>query len=564
MQPSCQQLRTDLPASLKRYRQQVRRKLKELPLLKLSRLLSNFSDRAKQNVDGQRGRVLYSDTLDAAHYRPSLSIRGGNALAPSAQRLPDHGSRRGSSSSRTLTINTPLEFPDPNVPVLSNTSRELLDLDKYLSSGLDIILKLPGDGPEQTHQAAASLDTQLVKVNLMRREVWEGRLNDEGRGHLELDHDAYVTTMKSDPIPIIGVARGVEWHFKNGSRTYTSDFHVIEMERFDVLLGSDTIRQYQLVELGPDVRRHLQVEKTRAGIMGVKHAFSFVEGQICDCYHSGGNEFERILVFFSFLASGFPTRRVRTPRGGCLIPRAINSGLQRCLLSSSFTTDSDSVRADETVSIVRAQGLNAFAPVADDSLPLDLHNLNDSLTDKTRATVTTSASNPKGYGLNVTLHAIIDETIEENLISRKRLEQLQDWLKVLASPLGFAKALRDSCGVSYEAQSRVCLLVKPYDGPRTEAFWFYIAETETAQFAGGHDIILTKSWDTKFPMDTQDGRKTYSAAPTVYRKGKTKEWEKNASDKSKKNLEEATIFEAEWEKDAKEQKEKQKGPSNGQ
>lgn len=96
-----------------------------------------------------------------------------------------------------------------------------------------------------------------MKVNLMSRKIWEERLNKDGRGYLEPDHDAYVTTIKSDRIPIIGVIRGVEWHFTNGPRTYTSDFHVIEMGDFDVLIGSDTIRQYQLVLLGLDLLYHL-------------------------------------------------------------------------------------------------------------------------------------------------------------------------------------------------------------------------------------------------------------------------------------------------------------------
>ncbi|KAL4747205.1 hypothetical protein BDW72DRAFT_183219 [Aspergillus terricola var. indicus] len=183
----------------------------------------------------------------------------------------------------------------------------------------------------------------------------------------------------------------------------------------------------------------------------------------------------------------------------------------------------------------------------------------------TRATITTYASNPKGYGDNVTLRGILDETIEENLISRKRFEQLQDRLKVYAKPLGFAKTLQDSCNESYEAQSKVCLLVRPSDGTRTEAFWFYIAETENTLFAGGHDIILSKSWEKKFPMDAQDGVKIYRAAPTVYRKGKDDEdWKKNTSEKKKKNLEAGAKLEAEWEKHAKEQKEKGKRPSNGQ
>ncbi|KAL4732876.1 hypothetical protein BDV11DRAFT_176231 [Aspergillus similis] len=183
----------------------------------------------------------------------------------------------------------------------------------------------------------------------------------------------------------------------------------------------------------------------------------------------------------------------------------------------------------------------------------------------TRAIITTFASNPKGYGHDVELRGVLDDTIEENLISRKRLEQLQDLLEIYAKPLGSAKALQDSCNVTYEAQSKVYLLMRPCDGTRTEAFWFYIAETETTLVAGNHDIILAKTWEKEFPIDGQGGVETYRAAPTVYRKGNNgEEWKKNASEKSKKNLEDGAILEAEWEKDTKEQKEKGKGPTNGQ
>ncbi|KAL6235904.1 hypothetical protein BDW75DRAFT_127588 [Aspergillus navahoensis] len=284
MQPPCQQPRPDLLVSLKWYGQQVRRKIRELSFPKLNRLLPNFPDRAIQKADGQRERVFHSDTSDAAHYRKSSSIRSGSQSNSSARRLSDHGSCRVLSSSRTLTINTPVEFPTPNVPVILDTSPECPDPDGHLSSGLDIVLRLPGDGPEQTHQAAASLDTQLMNVNLMRREVWEERLNEDGRGHLELDHDAYVITIKSDRIPIIGVARGVEWHFKNGARTYTSDFHVIEMGGFDVLIGSDTIAQYQLVLPGPDVLYHLK--KTNADKRYIERLRANDERQIHGAFRS--------------------------------------------------------------------------------------------------------------------------------------------------------------------------------------------------------------------------------------------------------------------------------------
>ncbi|KAL4732875.1 hypothetical protein BDV11DRAFT_108025 [Aspergillus similis] len=261
MQQPCQQPRPDIIASLQRYGRQVRQKLIEISLLKLNRLLPNLPDRAKQKVDRQRRREFHSNSSDAAHYHESLFIRSDSQSAPSVRRLSVHSSRRVLCRSRTSIVNTLVEFPVFNVPVISNISTERLEFDENISSAFDILLRFPGDGPEQTHQAAASIDTQLVKVNLMRRKVWE-RLTEDGRGHLELDHDAYVTTMKSDRIPIIGVARGVEWHFKIGPRTYSSDFHVIEMGDFDVLIGSDTIKQYRLVLLGPDVLYHL--EKTNA------------------------------------------------------------------------------------------------------------------------------------------------------------------------------------------------------------------------------------------------------------------------------------------------------------
>ncbi|KAL4821950.1 hypothetical protein BDW67DRAFT_179772 [Aspergillus spinulosporus] len=427
MQLPYQQLRPNIIAPLRRYGRQVRQKLKDLSLLKLIRLPLNLPDRAKQNVGRQRGRKFHSDSSEAFHYDKPFSLGSDSQSTLSARQLSVHSSRLVFSSSRTSVVNIPVS----NIPLSSNISSERSGFDESISKPVDILLKFPGDGPKQSHQAVASIDTQLVKVNLMRWEVWDKRLNEDRRGRLELDHDAYVTTLKSGRIPIIGVARGVEWHLKYGPRTYVSDFHVVEMKDFDVLIGSDTITQYQL----------------------------------------------------------------------------------------------------------------------------------------TRATITTSASNPNGFGHNVTLRAIIDETIEENLISRNRLEQLQDLLKVYAMPLGSAKTLKDSRHMLYEAQSKVCLLIRPCDGTRTETFWFYIAETETTLVAGGHDIILAKSWETKFPTDAQDGVKTYRAAPTVYRKGDNgEEWKKNALEKSKKILEYGASFEADWEekeKGAKEQKEEGKGPANG-
>ncbi|KAL4994750.1 hypothetical protein BDV10DRAFT_144850 [Aspergillus recurvatus] len=125
-----------------------------------------------------------------------------------------------------------------------------------LGSGYDILARLPGDAPDRTQQMTASIDTQLRKINLMRREVWH-RLN-AGRGNLEqLDEDCFVRNLGSERIRVLGVVRNVEWRFKKGARTYKSDFYIIEM-RYDVLLGTDTINKYRLLRVGSDLLEHLE------------------------------------------------------------------------------------------------------------------------------------------------------------------------------------------------------------------------------------------------------------------------------------------------------------------
>ncbi|KAL4994749.1 hypothetical protein BDV10DRAFT_144843 [Aspergillus recurvatus] len=154
----------------------------------------------------------------------------------------------------------------------------------------------------------------------------------------------------------------------------------------------------------------------------------------------------------------------------------------------------------------------------------------------------------------------------ENIISGKRLEQLQHALQVATLSLDSDMILYDSHGSSYIARSKVCLLMKPHDGRQTELLYVYVADTENMHITGRHDIILARSWRDKFPEDEDEGR-TYSAAPTELLKGNTrkerKEWEKNAAQKLKDNLARAGRVEAEWEKRKKEQQGNGKGPSSG-
>ncbi|KAL2831695.1 hypothetical protein BDW59DRAFT_157661 [Aspergillus cavernicola] len=180
-----------------------------------------------------------------------------------------------------------------------------------------------------------------------------------------------------------------------------------------------------------------------------------------------------------------------------------------------------------------------------------------------RTAVITTVSNPTGQGENATLNAIIDETIVENAISQKRLDQLRDALQVIPSDLGREKSLKDSRGVSYTARSRVRLLAMPRDGHRSDPFDFYIVESQDMHITGRYDILLAKGWTDKFPANDP---RTYSAAPTELLKGNSrqerKEWERKGAEKHKENLARAADAQAVLEKRFKEHKAKEQQASS--
>ncbi|KAL4941868.1 hypothetical protein BDV06DRAFT_222699 [Aspergillus oleicola] len=403
MPPSCQQPRPAVLASLKKYGRAIRGKLKKLSPWKLNRLVQN-------------------------NLSPQAAVRAPRGVRPSPADIP-----------RMVH-----HFPIPSVDTQSQSASRPLGVE--ISTPLDILLRFRGDEPEQTEQAAASLDTQLNKINVMRGEIWD-RLSEDGRrGSLEPADDVYVKPLGPGLIPVRGVVRNVEWYLKNGQITYTSDFYVVENDRFDVLIGDDTIRQYRLLEFGADVQYHL------------------------------GSE-----------------RRQR----------------------------------EEAQSSIRI-----------------------------------TASDPKGHLRNTSLRAIIDERLDENIITRKRLQLLQGASELTATPLTRKEDLTDSRGVSYEATTKIRLLIRPCNGSLTNTPWFHIAETDTTHVVGGHDIILARTWKQKLGLENGDGTEHYSAAPTQLVKGKDKKkWDKDAADNAEKNKAAAAEFESEWEKGSNQQ-EKGKQPAN--
>ncbi|KAL4878725.1 hypothetical protein BJY04DRAFT_194982 [Aspergillus karnatakaensis] len=276
MQPECRhpsRRPTHLPI-LRRCPQAIRRKLSQLSLWKLNRVVRGWLSR--HNVEA---------SVETRHSHRSTALRKSNSFS---------NSRTGSSASDRSRLKAKLNLSDDDdddepllvssssqtVPVRSQqtTLRSRLSDPSTLSLGglsyngdfigaLDILVRLPGDKPQQSQRMVASLDTQCDGINLMRSQVWFDRVNQDGRGNLDLADDEVVSPFGSEHerSRVIGVARGLEWHFKNGGKTYKSDFHVINMNGFDVLIGNDTIKRERLLQPGADLQEHLEKVREETG-----------------------------------------------------------------------------------------------------------------------------------------------------------------------------------------------------------------------------------------------------------------------------------------------------------
>ena len=100
----------------------------------------------------------------------------------------------------------------------------------------------------------ASLDTQCKGPGLLSYDAWK-RLNEHYRKALNPCPGTVVRPLQSDPsatsqIQVIGETGEVRWHFLKGPRTFISKFLVIDMEKYDMIIGQQTIQKYSLVKAG--------------------------------------------------------------------------------------------------------------------------------------------------------------------------------------------------------------------------------------------------------------------------------------------------------------------------
>jgi hypothetical protein len=114
----------------------------------------------------------------------------------------------------------------------------------------------------------AWLDTGCVK-NLMDYRHF-ARLEEPDKIRFE-PSNVDIVTLNGKRMKVHGIARGLLWGFREGFRTYISDFYVLEMDLFDALVGWETIFEYDVLQLGIDTKLHLdktrEKEKTRRKLL---------------------------------------------------------------------------------------------------------------------------------------------------------------------------------------------------------------------------------------------------------------------------------------------------------
>ncbi|RDW79069.1 retropepsin-like aspartic protease [Aspergillus mulundensis] len=125
----------------------------------------------------------------------------------------------------------------------------------FASSGLEVVVK-SREGNCKANMCF-SFDSQLLHINLMSVDGWKKLRTNFGYSLEALDDVSSVRGIGGAQTPIMGVVKDVQWHLEDGYRTYSSDFHIVDMH-FDVLLGMDTIKKCQLLRLREDLDGYLQ------------------------------------------------------------------------------------------------------------------------------------------------------------------------------------------------------------------------------------------------------------------------------------------------------------------
>ncbi|KAL4867947.1 hypothetical protein BDV12DRAFT_197807 [Aspergillus spectabilis] len=242
--------------ALKKYQQKLRPKFSNFAVRPLyDRFRDKVVDRTRAADETRRGHEpptssIGRDPYDEESPHPSLTISAEPSHLPSS-----FGDPRALSSSRTLLNSITSTCIGVHGSVNSDSrSGSSISIDRRNCLRTKILVRLPEDRPDHALLMIASLDTQCWGADLMALRQFE-RLNKDNRIVLH-PVDAVIEPLKGPPVRVVGIARGLTWTLEEGYRTYTTDFYVIDMDRYDVLIGWDTIFKYELLHTGADLGYH--------------------------------------------------------------------------------------------------------------------------------------------------------------------------------------------------------------------------------------------------------------------------------------------------------------------
>ncbi|GJP88538.1 short chain dehydrogenase family protein [Aspergillus niger] len=116
-----------------------------------------------------------------------------------------------------------------------------------------------GSDPKEKVPTLMALDTQasanLMDVDLQRELKLEIERCDQELVPLQ-------TKTGKDRIKPIGIAKGVEWHFAQREKTFTSDFLVVDMKNYNIILGRKDIKRLRILKSGPGLERRTMIRSS--------------------------------------------------------------------------------------------------------------------------------------------------------------------------------------------------------------------------------------------------------------------------------------------------------------
>ncbi|KAL4963069.1 retropepsin-like aspartic protease [Aspergillus stella-maris] len=116
----------------------------------------------------------------------------------------------------------------------------------------DIRVRRPRGSPRDAIKVYALLDTGCDGPCLMASSHFD-RLNKDGRITLEEPFSHESEGLHGGRKKAKGIARALEWQFKEGGKTFKSDFLIVDMDQHDVVISERTLWKEKLLRAGREL-----------------------------------------------------------------------------------------------------------------------------------------------------------------------------------------------------------------------------------------------------------------------------------------------------------------------